>query len=51
MIKIKITVNGRHFNDINVAFQEIERALEESRFTEKARDYHERGCKTHEASK
>ena len=30
MIKIKITVNGRHFHDINAAFQEIERALEEN---------------------
>ena len=29
MIKIKITVNGRRFNDINAAFQELQRALEE----------------------
>ena len=30
MIKIEITVNGRHFNDVNAAFQETERALEEN---------------------
>ena len=29
MIKIEITVNGRRFNDINAAFQELQRALEE----------------------
>ena len=29
MIKIKITVNGQRFNDINAAFQELQRALEE----------------------
>jgi hypothetical protein len=28
MIKIKITVNGRRFNDINAAFQEFQRTLE-----------------------
>ena len=28
MIKIKITVNGRRFNDINAAFQELQRTLE-----------------------
>lgn len=30
MIKLKITVNGRRFNDINAAFQEFERTLKES---------------------
>ena len=29
MIKMKITVNGQCFNDINAATQEIERVLEE----------------------
>ena len=29
MIKLKITVNGRRFNDINGVFQETERVLEE----------------------
>lgn len=28
--EIKITVNGRRFNDINATFQEFERALEEN---------------------
>lgn len=30
MIKLKITVNGRCFNDTNAAFQELERILEEN---------------------